>query len=159
MKIAIALDVENELEGLFDNDKADPSSYKWTDASETGLNLLNFMNNTYTVQNYGISYVNKMFCNIVPIYIVSTFTGFSQVDKTYGNNLLNIYTMFNWELVKDKTMNLFCDSFVGQNTNMFSTGINVEKPLCKSSLSSLSKSIESKLSAKSPISSLSEYTQ
>ena len=115
------------FEGLFDNDKADPSSYKWTDASETGLNLLNFMNNTYTVQNYDISYVNKMFCNIVPIYIVSTFTGFSQVDKTYGNNLLNIYTMFNWELVKDKTMNLFCDSFVGQNTNMFSTGINVEK--------------------------------
>ena len=112
------------FEGLFDNDKTDSSLYKWKDAAKNGLNLLNFMNNTYTVKDYDVSYVNKMFCNIVPIYIVSTFSGFSQTDS---NDLLNIYTMFNWSLVKDTTKNLFCDSFVGQNTNMFSTGINVKK--------------------------------
>ena len=119
------------FKGLFDNDKNNVEDYKWSAAHTYNLTLQNFMVSTYRVNTFDEninsgdgqgSYVNVLFRNIVPSYIVNSFNGF----ETENHEKLKIYTMFNWEFVKERTTNLFCDSYAG-TSNMSIGGINVNK--------------------------------
>ena len=114
------------FEGLFDNDKNSVSEYEWQYAYTDSLTLQNFMATTYSIEYYEKSYVNVLFSKIVPLYIVNSFTGFNITNTEHANDKLNIYTMFNWDLVQTRTTNLFCDSYAG-TSNMSIGGINVNK--------------------------------
>jgi len=103
------------FKGLFDNDKNNVEDYVWTAAYNNNLSLQNFMNAVYTVSNLDEACVNTLFCNIVPTYIVNSFLGFNSNSEI--TDILNIYTMFNWDLVSTKTTNLFSDEFVNGNVS------------------------------------------
>ena len=109
--------------GLFDNDKSSINEYVWTAANETGIFLNNFMNQTYTIESFDDSSLNKLFCNIVPSSILNSF---GSLQSLQDNDILNIYTMFNWEIVKDKTYNLFSEASSGQ-ANVVYGGLSLTK--------------------------------
>ena len=115
------------FKGLFDNDVNNQSNFAWTNAHANGLFLNNFMNATYTINNYDSSYVNLLFSKLVPNVINNSIGGFITTDTnlTLMTKQLHIYTMFDWQKVSEKTTNLFSDDFIGQNFTF--GGLNVDK--------------------------------
>lgn len=112
-----------DFTGLFDNNKENIDDYVWTAADKNGIILQNFMNSTYKIDNYDSSSVNILFKNIVPTLIINSFGSFTSSE----NDILNIYTMFNWDKVKEKTVNLFSASYSGSPNISFGGLNNVKK--------------------------------
>lgn len=120
-----------DFNGLFDNDKTDTNNYdnyNWVAAAENGIQLRNFMNSSYAIESYDSSCVNILFKNIVPTIIINSFGSFTLSTRSIDpNNILNIYSMFNWDKVKEKTINLFSDSYSGGSNLSFGGLNNIKK--------------------------------